>query len=102
MDIPRYKYEPLSGPDETRVLELSATKRRIETRIIHVPVSSRRFQALSYVWGKPDLADEAIVLDKLGITIGRIPLTKNLGNALRDLRDTKELKSKVFWIDQER
>jgi hypothetical protein len=99
-DLPRYTYEPLNGPNEIRVLELSAIKTRIGTRILHVPVSSRSFQALSYVWGKPDLVDEAIILDNLGRAVGRILLTKNLGDAIRNLRDTEGLKSKVFWIDQ--
>lgn len=100
MDLPRYEYEPLNGPDEIRVLELSATKKRIEACILHVSISSRSFQALSYVWGKPAQANEAVVVDKLGRAIGRIPLTGNLGNAICDLRDAEELESKVFWIDQ--
>lgn len=100
MAIPRYSYKPLNQPDEIRVLELGATKARIEARILHVPVSGRNFQALSYVWGKSDQTHEAIVLDELGKAIGWIPLTENLGNAICDLRDTEALESKVFWIDQ--
>ncbi|KAL1641537.1 hypothetical protein SLS58_006043 [Diplodia intermedia] len=100
MDLPRYEYEPLSGPDDIRVLELGATKTRIEARILHVPVSARSFQALSYVWGNPNQESTAVILDTTGTAIGWIPLTKNLGHAMRDLRDAEELESKVFWIDQ--
>lgn len=101
MDLPRYEYQPLNeSSDEIRVLELGRAKTRIEIRIRHVPVSSGSFQALSYVWGKPDQFKEAIVLDDLGRAIGWIPLTKNLGDAMCDLQNAEELNQKVFWIDQ--
>lgn len=101
MDLPRYEYQPLNeSDDEIRVLELGRAKTRIEIRIRHVPASSGSFQALSYVWGRPDQFKEAIVLDDLGRAIGWIPLTKNLGDAMCDLRDAEELNHKVFWIDQ--
>ncbi|KAG2420071.1 hypothetical protein HFD88_004869 [Aspergillus terreus] len=100
MDLPRYQYEPLTRSDEIRVLKLSATKSRIEIRLFHVPVSSHRFEALSYVWGKPDQADKAIILNKFGKEIGWIPLTTNLANAMCDLRDAQELTRKIFWVDQ--
>lgn len=100
MELPRYKYEPLMGHDEIRVFELSATKRHIEIRIRHVAISGCSFEALSYVWGKPDQANKAIILNKFGEACGWIPLTMNLGNAMCNLRDAEKLKSKVFWIDQ--
>ncbi|KAL5356011.1 heterokaryon incompatibility protein-domain-containing protein [Aspergillus floccosus] len=100
MDLPRYQYEPLTRPDEIRVLKLSATKRRIEIHLLHVPVSSYKFEALSYVWGKPDQADKAIILDRFGQEIGWIPLTMNLANAMCDLRGAEELTRKVLWVDQ--
>jgi hypothetical protein len=52
------------------------------------------------VWGSPESANRAIILDHLGKAAGWIPLTKNLSNALCDLRGAKELKSEFFWIDQ--
>ena len=99
MDFSFYKYEPLNEPTDIRVLELSTTKTRIEVRIIHVPVSSCSFEALSYAYGKQDQASKAVILDKHGRAIGWIPLTRNLRNAMCDLRDAHELKSKLFWID---
>ncbi|KAJ6007733.1 hypothetical protein N7540_011709 [Penicillium herquei] len=100
MDIPRYEFAPLNTPDEIRVLKLRPTRARLEVHIHHVSVSECNFEALSYVWGKPDQANYAIVCDESNKEIGWIPLTMNLGNAMSDLRDAEELKSKVFWIDQ--
>ncbi|KAL4873411.1 heterokaryon incompatibility protein-domain-containing protein [Aspergillus spectabilis] len=100
MDLPRYKYEPLNSPDEIRVLELNATKTRIEIRILHVSVSGRSFQALSYVWRKPEQPSEVIILDQFGRAAGWIPLTRNLRNAMHNLRDAKRLDGKVLWIDR--
>ncbi|EXJ76532.1 uncharacterized protein A1O5_01040 [Cladophialophora psammophila CBS 110553] len=100
MNLPRYKYMPLNASDEIRVFELSPTKTRIEIRILHVPASARCFDALSYVWGSPAQSEKATVLDKLGRPTGWIPLTRNLSNAMADLRDAEQLKTNVFWIDQ--
>ncbi|KAB8203826.1 heterokaryon incompatibility protein-domain-containing protein [Aspergillus parasiticus] len=100
MDLPRYRYEPLSGPSDIRVIELGRNKERIDAYISHVSISNSIFQALSYTWGSQEQANEAIILDKHGSSVGSIPLTKNLSDALSNLRDAKELKSKVFWIDQ--
>jgi hypothetical protein len=102
MDSPRYNYEPLVGPHGIRVLVLKGTKTSIEIQLRHFAVSSCTYEALSYVWGDPSLAasSKATVLDSRGNVAGWIPLTANLGNALRDLRDSEQLTSKVFWIDQ--
>ncbi|BAE59571.1 unnamed protein product [Aspergillus oryzae RIB40] len=100
MDLPRYRYEPLSEPSDIRVIELGTNKERIEAYISHVSISNSSFQALSYTWGNQEQANEAIILDEHGSSIGSIPLTKNLSDALGNLRDARELKSKVLWIDQ--
>ena len=42
----------------------------------------------------------ALVVDDKGEKLGRIPLTENLNDALRDLWNAEELTNKVFWIDQ--
>ncbi|KAJ5721342.1 uncharacterized protein N7483_009276 [Penicillium malachiteum] len=100
MDIPRYDFTALNEPDEIRVLKLRPTRTRLEVHIYHVSVSECKFEALSYVWGKPDQANYAVVCDESDTEIGWIPLTMNLGNAMSDLRDAEELESKIFWIDQ--
>jgi hypothetical protein len=40
------------------------------------------------------------VLDEAGMALGYISLTSKLKNALHDLRASKEIRTKVFWIDQ--
>ncbi|KAH6258567.1 hypothetical protein HBI40_060000 [Parastagonospora nodorum] len=100
MSPPRYNYQPLEDKEHIRVLELRPNKLRIEIHIVHVAVSSRCYQALSYVWGEPDQSYRAFVLDQHSSAISSIPLTKNLHNALCDLRNTKDMKNRTFWIDQ--
>ncbi|PMD13399.1 hypothetical protein NA56DRAFT_425026 [Hyaloscypha hepaticicola] len=98
--VPRYVYEALIGPDKIRVLNLHVTKERIECSLQEVSVSEGGYQALSYVWGKPEQHFRAIVSDENGDELGYIPLTENLQAALCDLRDAEEVTSKKFWIDQ--
>jgi hypothetical protein len=98
--VPRYVYEALSGPDKIRVLNLHDTKERIECSLQEVSVSEGGYQALSYVWGKPQQHFSARVFDENGDELGYIPLTENLQAALCDLRDAEEVTSKKFWIDQ--
>lgn len=40
------------------------------------------------------------MIDRSGVAVGWIPLTENLGEALRALRDSPHIKHKIFWIDQ--
>lgn len=58
------------------------------------------YQALSYALGSPAKPLKAWVVDNSGDPMGFIPLTKNLYNAIRELRDSREIVDKVFWIDQ--
>lgn len=96
----RYVYETLEGLDKIRTLELHSTKERIECTLQQISISKGGYQALSYVWGNPEPDSNAIVLDENGHKLGYIPLTKNLQTALCDLRQTGEITSKIFWIDQ--
>jgi hypothetical protein len=99
-DIPRYSYEPLRGPDNIRILQLHDTKDQIQCSIQQINVSDGGYQALSYVWGNPEKHFRAIVHGEGGQIAGYVPLTANLKNTLCDLRDTGEVESKVFWVDQ--
>ncbi|KAH8768520.1 heterokaryon incompatibility protein-domain-containing protein [Hyaloscypha finlandica] len=98
--LSRYVYETLEGQDKIRTLKLHSTKERIECTLQQISVSEGGYQALSYVWGNPEQHSYAIVLDENGHELGYIPLTKNLSSALCDLRQVKEITSKIFWIDQ--
>lgn len=55
------------------------------------------YQCLSYVWGKPEKSHKIIVRDQeSGVVMGYIPLTLNLYNALKDLRDSSEIEHTKF------
>jgi hypothetical protein len=68
--------------------------------IRHIEYTKGGYQALSYVWGSAERPHRAVVVDNRNKPVGYIPLTEYLFNALRDIRDSTELTSKVFWIDQ--
>lgn len=60
--------------------------------------SSQQFEALSYVWGDPVHGDDLFLADGLEtIDYFYIPITSNLGCALRHLRS--EYQTQVLWID---
>jgi hypothetical protein len=100
-DIPLYAFEPLERLDSIRVIQLyQTTGNGVECSIRQISFSDGGYQALSYVWGSEERQFRAIVRTATGQTVGYIPLTSNLWNALHDLRDAQELESKVFWIDQ--
>lgn len=95
----RYKYRPLDRY-HVRLLRLHAVDERIECSLKHVPLAEAKFEALSYVWGSEEKPFRAVIRDESGQDCGCIPLTRNLHNALRDLRDSPELKNENLWIDQ--
>jgi hypothetical protein len=100
-ELPPYVFEPLNGPEYIRVLELHRTTRdQLELTIRQIKISDGGYHALSYVWGSEDRPFGAIVRSADGGFLGFIPLTTNLRDALCDLRDACEVRSKVFWIDQ--
>lgn len=60
-----------------------------------------QYQCLSYVWGDLEKPFRIKVRERDSREVlGYVPLTANLHDALKDLRDSPEIKSKVFWIDQ--
>jgi Heterokaryon incompatibility protein (HET) len=98
--IPKYVYEELEDDNKIRVVHLLCTKDQIECSIRQIPWSEGGYQALSYVWGSEDRPFRAIILDNDGKSLGYIPLTLNLRNALCDLYQTDDTSGKIFWIDQ--
>ncbi|KAF2671424.1 HET-domain-containing protein [Microthyrium microscopicum] len=96
----KYLYEELKHPDNIRILKLRRTKAQLECTIHQIKYSDGGFQALSYVWGSPEMPHKMVVRNMIGINLGYIPLTASLKDALHDLRDSSQLKSKTFWIDQ--
>jgi hypothetical protein len=96
----------LKSNEEIRAVEIvSNSGKDLECRIAHINITREnpqivRFEALSYVWGSQDKPFKILVWDNYGNSKGYIPLTLSLYNALLDLRDSPEIISKVFWIDQ--
>jgi hypothetical protein len=100
-ELQPYIYEPLAGPNTIRVLNLHInTDDSIRCNLRQIEISAGGYQALSYVWGSSATVHRAIVTDDKNIPIGYLELTRNLWNALHDLRNWNELESKSFWIDQ--
>src|ERR1700710_1603532 len=91
-----YRYESLVNDDEyIRVLDLHQTRgENLECTIRQIPVSNGGYHALSYEWGDSETPHRILVRNDEKKLIEYIALTKNLGNALKDLRDAPKLESK--------
>ncbi|KAF2110753.1 heterokaryon incompatibility protein-domain-containing protein [Lophiotrema nucula] len=96
----RYIYKPLRESGQIRTLVIHPTSSRIECSIRNRKHKTGGYHALSYGWGSEERPFEAVVVGLKGKELGYIPLTKNLRDALCDLRETKELGKNMFWIDQ--
>jgi Heterokaryon incompatibility protein (HET) len=92
----KYRYEPLIGKRETRVLhlqsgwgngELFGTLERID--LAH----KTDYEAISYEWGEPDRT-HCIIVD--GCVLG---IAESLFYALRDIRHESSDKDRVVWAD---
>lgn len=109
-----YKYEPIE-PGWIRILDLlnepgDNGPLQCRLRQVRLPQSKVRnteddYNALSYVWGCDRQRFEMQVLPAgngygPSTTTGKMPLTRSLYNALRDLRDCDDIQPKTFWIDQ--
>lgn len=73
---------------------------KLECSITKVKLEDSGYEALSYEWGDSDQLFQILVRGKKGRELGYIPLTKNLFDALQDLRDSPGIELKRFWIDQ--
>ena len=103
-ELCRYTYQPLEYKHHVRLLRLHQVQEQIECSLKEIPLadteSDSKFEALSYAWGSEEKPFHAVIHDTRGPSLGYIPLTRNLHDALRDLRDTPKLNGKSFWIDQ--
>ena len=91
----RYKYTPLQGTDEIRLLHLkpASDTSSIRISITHVSIDQQPFEALSYTWGDP-IKTIPIECNKAGDTL---PITLNCETALRRLRYND--RERTLWID---
>ncbi|CZR51400.1 uncharacterized protein PAC_01275 [Phialocephala subalpina] len=114
-----YKYQPLSPErNEIRLLKLIPAPPRGEVviEVFHADATSNpEYEALSYVWGAPDLTHEVCIrtsrndilslnqrLEKLSFRETRsklrvLPITRNLAKALSYL--TLPDRPRILWID---
>src|SRR3954471_19944384 len=96
MDTKKYQHEKLAGDGGgIRVLHLhpGTWHEEISCHLTHVSLDNKpEFQALSYVWGKPD-DTSPVKLDGCLFSV-----TKNLEAALRRLR--LKGSERIIWIDQ--
>jgi hypothetical protein len=95
-----YQYHSLEHQSSIRVLQLYSNTTRLECSISQVNLSGGGYQALSYEWGPRDTSSHIHVQDDEDGGETMIPLTTNLYNALRNLRDADAVQPKLFWIDQ--
>ena len=89
------RYQPLDAAiDEIRLLQLMPGKAETPLRCHLITVSlqdSPTFEALSYVWGSPNIKTP------IEVEGDPFPITTNLESALRALR--RRRKSRLLWID---
>lgn len=94
MDIPRFKYQALSGPNQIRVVTICPGTREtaIGLQLEQVDIDSGfAYECLSYAWGTED-HDRPVTLDNASFSV-----SSTLHTALKHLRH--ELQERKIWID---
>jgi hypothetical protein len=71
--------------------EANQTNEPLQASILHLPLATARFDALSYTWGTQKLSQFIATPD------GSIQITENLETALKDLRLKNT--SRLLWVD---
>jgi hypothetical protein len=99
-ELKTYCYRPLEDPTSIRVVQLYTDTPKLECSIRQVNLSDGEYQALSYEWGSNDSCFHIHVRNDGDGVEAMIPLTTNLYNALKSLRDAPAIQPKLFWIDQ--
>lgn len=89
----RYRYTPLSRPDEIRclILECGGSDEPLACQLRHIKLGEDPFEAVSYVWGS-SVKDHGILCDGL-----RLDITANLHQSLRQTRLGTQ--PRVLWAD---
>jgi hypothetical protein len=96
-----YIYKAITGSGTIRVLDLHKTQSGyLECSITQINFEEGAYQALSYEWGSLEQPFGILVQGAKDEGLGRIPLTKNLFDALGDLHNCPDIQPKRFWIDQ--
>jgi hypothetical protein len=91
-----YLYRPLESDCHIRILRIDpgAGNEQLSGTLVHTALDDRPvYDALSYVWGKPDLC-RRIIIDGLALTI-----TANLDQALKRMRSRSGDVPTVIWAD---
>jgi Heterokaryon incompatibility protein (HET) len=94
---PTHSFEPLSHPDEIRLLHLAAGNPDdpLSGKLEHVRLASSPYEALSYEWGHPE-RKHAITLQDGSV----VHITQSLHDALRDIRqDYASGRPRTIWAD---
>jgi hypothetical protein len=95
----KYQYSALE-PGHIRLFRLVDPAARADSQgfhciIHHVPISSPgSFTALSCKWGSPEEHSKMLVQSESGLPLDSIPLTKNLGNAVKTFKTPVPSKGK--------
>ena len=97
-----YCYGPLEhGQGQIRILHLLSKRGQpLRCRIEHIEIQLAQFTALSYEWGSLEKLYWIEVVDFDDTIVGILPLTNNLHSALCDIRDSSDVMTRAFWIDQ--
>lgn len=100
-----HQHQPL--PNDGRYIRLATVQPGVVEYTVVVdldivpftPQSNPRYEALSYVWGKPDDPETAHMRSRGSFSGSSrtLSVTRNLAVALRHLRQRDELR--VLWID---
>jgi hypothetical protein len=84
--MPSYRYLPLQGPSDIRILYIDPAINHTDSlsgKLVHVSLDDDpAYDALSYTWGSPELCSK-ITLDGGGADLA---ITANLDLALRRMR----------------
>jgi hypothetical protein len=92
--FPRYRYSKLPTTESIRLIELhpGEPESRLVCSLITVDLSSQpTYEAISYVWGKPEYSQS------IQCNEGTLRITPSLHEALQHFRDTQ--KCKTLWAD---
>ncbi|PMD25594.1 HET-domain-containing protein, partial [Hyaloscypha hepaticicola] len=91
-----YAYTPLQGANSIRLLQLESGSYSapLKARLASSRLEDHCYEALSYVWGEPDLSEVLLVDDK------EFKISKNLHTILLHLRYLERIRCvRTLWID---